>query len=165
MGATSTIRPTCGSGASSTGESAEISSEPSGWARGRAFAARHETAFAAALIAAYLLLLGTLAIFRHRTFHSFGFDLGLFDQVFWNTSQGRWFESTISHADSNPHSYLGDHWSPGYGLLVPLYLNYPRPETLLVIQTLCIGLGALPVYLLARLKLEAGLQRLGWVLV
>ena len=48
---------------------------------------------------------------------------------------------------------------------MPLYLNYPRPETLLVIQTLCIGLGALPVYLLARLKLEAGLQRLGWVLV
>jgi uncharacterized membrane protein len=127
--------------------------------------ARHETVFAAALIAAYLLLYGTLAILRHRTFHSFGFDLGLFDQVFWNTSQGRWFESTISQADPNPHNYLGDHWSPGYGLLVPFYLVYPHPETLLVIQTLFIGLGALPVYLLARLKLEAGLQRLAWVLV
>jgi uncharacterized membrane protein len=47
---------------------------------------------------------------------------------------------------------------------MPFYLAYPHPETLLVIQTLFVGLGAVPVYLLARLKLEPGLQRLAWVL-
>jgi uncharacterized membrane protein len=107
---------------------------------------------------------GTLAILRHRTFHSFGFDLGLFDQVFWNTTQGHLFESTISQADPRPHSYLGDHWSPVFGLLMPFYFAFPHPETLLVIQTIFLGLGAIPIYLLARLELDAGFQRLAWVL-
>jgi uncharacterized membrane protein len=133
-------------------------------ARVQAFLARRETALAVTLIAAYLVVYGTLAILRHRTFHSFGFDLALFDQVFWNTTQGRLFESTISQADPRPHSYLGDHWSPVYGLLAPFYRAYPHPETLLVIQTLLLGLGALPIYLLARLKLEPGFQRLACVL-
>jgi len=134
-----------------------------GWAPVQAFAARREKALAVALIAAYLVVYGTLAILRHRTFHSFGFDLGLFDQVFWNTAQGRLFESTISQGNPQPHSYLGDHWSPVYWLLMPCYYAYPHPETLLVIQILFLGLGAIPVYLLARLKLEPGFQRLAWV--
>lgn len=133
-------------------------------ARVQALLARRETALAAAFIGVYLVVYGTLAILRHRTFHSFGFDLALFDQVFWNTSQGRLFESTISQADPRMHSYLGDHWSPVFGLLTPFYSAYPHPETLLVIQTLLLGLGALPIYLLARLKLEPGFQRLAWVL-
>jgi uncharacterized membrane protein len=119
---------------------------------------------AALLIAAYLVVYGTLAILRHRTYHSYGFDLGLFDQVFWNSTQGHLFESTISQANPHPHSYLGDHWSPVFALLLPFYAAYPHPETLLLVQTLFLGLGALPIYLLARLKLEAGLQRLAWVL-
>jgi uncharacterized membrane protein len=146
--------------ASPTGESAAISSVRAGGARVQAFASRHEKALAAALIAAYLVDYGTLALLRHRSFHSFGFDLGLFDQVFWNTTQGRFFESTISSADPHPHSYLGDHWSPVFGLLAPFYSAYPHPETLVVIQTLFIGLGAIPIYLLARLKLDPGFQRL-----
>ena len=83
--------------------------------------------------------------------------------MFWNTTQGRLFESTISQANPIPHDYLGDHWSPVFGLLLPFYLAYPHPETLLVIQTLFLGLGAVPVYLLARLRLEPGLPRLAWV--
>src|SRR5438128_5864395 len=40
----------------------------------------------------------------------------------------------------------------------------PRPETLLVIQTLFLALAVWPLYLLARLKLEPGFQRLVWAL-
>jgi len=115
------------------------------------------------LVTTYLVVYGTLAILRHRTFHSYGFDLALFDQVFWNSTQGHLFESTISQANPHPHSYLGDHWSPVFALLLPFYAAYPHPETLLLLQTLSLGLGAIPIYLLARLKLEPGLQRLAWV--
>ncbi len=92
---------------------------------------------------------------RHRTYHSLGFDLGLFDQVFWNTTQGRPFESTMSQALAVPHSFLGDHFSPGLAILLPFYALYPHPETLVVAQTLALAVGAWPVYLLARLKLPA----------
>jgi uncharacterized membrane protein len=124
---------------------------------------RHEVVLAMGLVGLYLVVYLTLAILRHRTYHSYGFDLALFDQAFWNTTQGRPFESTISQANPSPHSYFGDHFSPVYWLVFPFYLAYPHPETLLVIQTVLISLGAVPVYLLAQLKLEPGLQRAGWV--
>jgi len=103
-----------------------------------------------------------LAVLRHRSYHSLGFDLGLFDQVFWNTTQGRLFESTMSQALPVPHSLLGDHFSPIFWLVVPFYYAYPHPETLVVVQTFCLALGAWPVYLLAKLKLPRG-YALAWV--
>ena len=113
--------------------------------------------------AVYSLTYGTLSVLRHESYHSFGFDLGLFNQVFWNTTQGRWFESTMSQALPVPHSLLGDHFSPVFLLVMPFYYAFPHPETLLVVQTLLLALGAWPVYLLAKLKLPAGYPVL-WVL-
>jgi len=49
---------------------------------------------------------------RHVTYHSFGTRPGIFDQVFWNTTQGRFFESTMSLAQAQPHSYLAITFRP-----------------------------------------------------
>jgi uncharacterized membrane protein len=95
-------------------------------------------------------------VLRHRTYHSFGFDLGLYDQVFWNTTQGRILESTMTGANPIPHSQMSDHFSPVYLLLVPFYHAYPHPETLLVLQTAALAIAAWPIYLLAKLKLGDG---------
>jgi uncharacterized membrane protein len=116
------------------------------------------------LAVVYFLLYATLAVLRHRSNHSFGFDLGIFDQIFWNTTQGRLFESTMSLSQPVPHSFFADHFSPALSLIVPFYFLYPHPETLLVIQTGALALGAWPVYLLAKLKLPDGYPLL-WVLV
>ena len=124
---------------------------------------RHQGLIALSLGAVYALMYITLTLLRHESYHSFGFDLGLFNQVFWNTTQGRPFESTMSQALPIPHSLLGDHFSPVFLLLMPVYFVLPRPETLLVIQTLALALGAWPVFLLARLKLPPGFAPL-WVL-
>ena len=126
---------------------------------------RFEPFIVVGLAAAYFLLYSVLSVLRHETFHSFGPDLGIFDQVFWNTTQGRFLESTMSLAQVEPHSYLADHFSPIYLALLPAYALIPRPATLLVIQTLFLALGVWPIYLLARLKLEAGAMRLLWALV
>src|ERR1700687_3308996 len=132
--------------------------------RARAWLLRHEGRLAVALAAAYFLIYAVLSVLRHESYHSNGLDLALFDQVFWNSSQGRPFESTMAQAIAVPHSMLGDHFSPVFLLLVPFYFAFPHPETILVIQTLALALGAWPVYLLARLKLRAG-YALPWVLV
>jgi len=125
---------------------------------------RRQGWLALALAVLYFLVYSVLSVLRHRSYHSFGFDLGLYDQVFWNTTQGRLFESTMTGANPIPHSQLGDHFTPFFFLIVPFYLAYPHPETLLVIQTLALTLGAWPIYLLARLKLPPGYALL-WVLV
>jgi uncharacterized membrane protein len=113
------------------------------------------------LAALYFLVYSTLSVLRHESHHSFGFDLGIFDQAFWNTTQGRPFETTMGLTPL-PHSQLGDHFSPILWLLVPFYAAFPHPETLVVIQTAALALGAWPIYLLAKLKLPAGYP-LVWV--
>jgi uncharacterized membrane protein len=131
----------------------------------RRLTVRLEPYIVAVLALVYFILYSVLSVLRHTTYHSFGPDLGIFDQVFWNTTQGRFFESTMSLAQPQPHSYLADHFSPIYLVLLPAYALIPRPETLVVLQTLFLALGVWPIYLLARSKLEAGLPRLLWVLV
>src|SRR5438552_18968537 len=126
-------------------------------------AIRFEPHIVAAVALTYFVLYSVLSVLRHTTYHSFGPDLGIFDQVFWNTTQGRFFESTMSLAQPQPHSYFADHFSPVYLLLLPVYALIPRPQTLVVIQTLFLALGVWPIYLLARHKLEPGWSRLVWV--
>lgn len=113
----------------------------------------------------YFITYCTLSILRHTTYHSFGPDLGLFDQIFWNTTQGRPWESTMSQAQPMPHSYLNDHFSPIYLVLFPVYALFPQPVTLLVMQTVALALGAIPIYLLARHKLGPGFPRIAWVAI
>jgi len=125
--------------------------------------ALHEERVAIGLVALYAVVFGALSLIRHWSFHSTGLDLGVFDQVLWNTSQGRFMESTLSLDRCVPHSFFGDHFSPILVALVPLYWIAPHPETLLVVQTIALAAGALPVYLLARALLPRGIERLIWV--
>jgi uncharacterized membrane protein len=126
--------------------------------------ARSEERVALGLVVVYALLFGALSLIRHWSFHSTGLDLGVFDQAVWNTSQGRFMESTLSLDRCVPHSFFGDHFSPILLALVPLYWLSPHPETLLVVQTVALALGAWPLYLLARRLLSRGIERLIWIL-
>jgi uncharacterized membrane protein len=109
------------------------------------------------------ILFGALALLRHWSFHSTASDLAVFDQVLWNTIHGRFMESTLSLARCDPHSFFGDHFSPALLLILPAYALFPRPETLLLVQTIALALGVWPVYLLARRFLPSTGQRLVWV--
>ena len=87
----------------------------------------------------------------------------MFDQVIWNTVHGRFMESTLSLAQCVPHSFFGDHFSPALLLIVPFYVLYPHPETLIVIQVAALAAGGWPVYLFARRFLSTAEERLVWV--
>ena len=87
---------------------------------------RLEPAIAAALVVGYLLLFSWLSVRRHQTYHSLGADLGLFDQIFWNTVHGRPFESTMSLAWTDPHSFFADHLTLYRKRPVYWYLQTPK---------------------------------------
>jgi uncharacterized membrane protein len=95
----------------------------------------------------YVLVFGGLSILRHDSFHSGGFDLGIFDQNIWNSLHGRPFQNSI--AIESP-VLLGQHLSPLLIALVPLYALWADARTLLIVQTLTLTLTALPLYWFAR---------------
>lgn len=123
----------------------------------------HEVGIALALALSWTALYATLAVLRHVTWHSTAFDLSVFDQVYWNTTQGRLLESSLDRGTCTPGSFFGGHLSPLHFALLPAYALLPRAETLVLLQALAVGLGAWPVYVLARDRLRPGAERLVWV--
>jgi uncharacterized membrane protein len=96
-------------------------------------------------IGVYIIVLVSASVFSYRHFFYAGLDLGIYDQVVWNTAHGRLFAYSF-----NPYSYLVDHREWFVLLLAPLYWVAAHPLTLLVVQTVVIASGAVPLYLLAR---------------
>ena len=85
-------------------------------------------------------------ILRHRLLGTAGFDLGIFDNLMFNALHGRPFRSTVAVPSG---SYLSNHAEYGMFLFVPLYALRQGPETLLMLQSLFMGLAAVPLYLFA----------------
>jgi uncharacterized membrane protein len=109
------------------------------------------------LIVLYILFFASLSIRQHETFQTYSADLGNHDQAIWNTIHGRLFHLTNM---AGLNSRLALHFEP---ILLPLslsYLVYSDPRTLLVLQTVMVGLGTLPVFWLAREKLDSDLAAL-----
>ncbi len=110
------------------------------------------------LTALILLMAGYTAFFSLQLFlhyYSFGsraLDLGNMNQAIWNTWQGRPFHQTNQPGATNR---LSLHVEP---ILLPislLYYLYPGPETLFVLQSLIVALGAILVFALTRYKLHS----------
>lgn len=97
------------------------------------------------MIVIYCAFFITVSVVQYLHFGYTGQDLAIFDQVLWNTSHGRWFAYSY-----NNYSYLVDHREWMLAVLASLYWIVPHPITILVLQTLVIASGAIPLFLLAR---------------
>jgi uncharacterized membrane protein len=111
------------------------------------------------LILAYVLFFSAYSLQRHATFNTFAADLSYIDQPMWNTLHGHFLERTL---DDRQVSRVAEHLEP---IIIPIALVYgvwDDVRAILIIQTLALALGALPVYWIAREQL-AGLAagRLG----
>ncbi len=108
---------------------------------------------ACGLAAAYAVFMSALTVTRHNAFMTHSFDLGIHDQIVYNALHHGILRST-QHGP-HPINYLGNHFAPILYLVAPLYALRGDARTLLVLQSLCLGLGAVPIYLLARNKLHS----------
>ncbi|KYF49568.1 hypothetical protein BE08_03480, partial [Sorangium cellulosum] len=100
--------------------------------------------------AGYAAFFSRLAITNHHALHTRTPDLGYYDNIFYQSIHGRPLGCSWIKA-----GYHGSaHFDPILVLLSPLYLIYPRAEFLLVLQSAWLGAGVVPVYLLAKDKLE-----------
>ena len=113
----------------------------------------------AVMLISYVAFYTGFTIHRHNIFNSAMLDLGIQDQVVWNTSQGRPFEESIEG-----NNYLGDHFQPLMALLAIPYRLYPSVYWLLIFQSVCLGLGGIPVFRLARRAFLSPLAGLAFAL-
>ncbi|MCI0696933.1 DUF2079 domain-containing protein [candidate division KSB1 bacterium] len=111
-------------------------------------------AIAGLLAAAYTVLFSCASIQRWESFNGTLFDLGIMIQTWYNTGQGRLLEESVNLGIPASRFWLA-HWEFIYIPLALFYKLAPRAETLLVLQSLFLAVGALPVYLLARDRLSS----------
>ena len=99
----------------------------------------------------WLFILLYIAIFLFLVFKRYYYfsynisDLAIFNQTFFNTIHGRWFDETVTL-----NNYFADHFSPIIFLLLPFYFLIPSPLTLLSLQTIGLGLAAWPLFYLSK---------------
>jgi uncharacterized membrane protein len=121
---------------------------------GRERAARIASgAFVIALWIAYGAFFSYLAITNHRALNTRTIDLGYYDNIFYQSIHGRPLGCSFIKA-----GYHGSaHFDPILVVLSPLYLLYPRAEFLLILQSVWVGAGVVPAYLIAKRKLDSRL--------
>ena len=105
----------------------------------------------------YIIIFGVFTSLRQYNFQTQTGDMGIFVQNMWNTAHGRIMQNTLEELPN----HFAIHWSPFLLLLAPLYRIFQSPYFLLMIQTIAIALGALPLYALAKYVLRSS----SWALV
>lgn len=99
----------------------------------------------AAMVTTYVVVFGYLTVRQHDRFGTFGFDMGIHDQGIWLLSRFREPFVTVRGLH-----YFGHHLNLISLALVPAYWLGAGPPFLVVVQTVALALGAVPVHLLAR---------------
>ena len=103
--------------------------------------------FTGALVAIGVALsaFARLATLRWQSFETNSFDLAFFDQIIFNTSRGRWFETSFVS-----YNFAGQHLEPILLAYVPAYWLGAGPYFLTISQSAVAALAAIPLYFFAR---------------
>ena len=108
------------------------------------------------MILIYVIYFSWFTVMRYQTLHASYFDLGIMHQTVYNSFMAiktsdwsRFLELT------NPHGFeqvkrMAVHNDIILGIIALFYFIYCGPETLLILQTVILALGAIPVFLIAQ---------------
>jgi uncharacterized membrane protein len=105
-----------------------------------------------AAVIGYGVYMSVFTLRMHGRFQTYGFDLGQYDNVFWNTMHGHPLRCTPLSMDENWHS-MRSHADLAVLFLAPIYAIKPGGAILLVMQSWMIALGAIPLYRFAARRL------------
>lgn len=104
-------------------------------------------------VAVFAITFSVLGILRHEALNSHSYDMGVYNQLVWNISHGRFFETSLEYYDYN---FLGDHLSLFLVFLAPLYWLRADPSVLIIVQAVALALAGIPIYWYAKERLGAG---------
>ncbi len=106
--------------------------------------------------ATYLLVVSYFSVSNHFAFGSNAWDLGVYNQALYSAlTRCRLFYHTVDLPGNPTGSFFGVHFSPIMFLLLPIYAIHPDPVTLLILRPVIVAIGAIPLYWIARDKLNS----------
>ena len=109
-----------------------------------------------ALVLWFAIFCSYYTVMAHYRMQTTAYDLGIFDNVFYNLTHGEFFKATPDlRRGGGPHLQLHVTWV-AY-LLLPFYALRQQADTLLVMQAVIVALGAIPYFLLARFRAHSAL--------
>lgn len=103
-----------------------------------------------AMMVIYAAYFTSLTVGIHHALGTSAYDFGLYDQGIWLLSRGKSPFVTLMG-----RNLFGDHASFILLFLVPLYWVFSSTATLLVVQSVVIALGGIPVFLYTRRRLAS----------
>jgi uncharacterized membrane protein len=95
-------------------------------------------------------LFAAVSLTRYTLKQADAFDLGIYDQALWKYSVFHGFENTVLRVKN----ILTDHFDPILMLLSPLYWIWSDVRMLLLFQSFIAALGCIPIYLIAKEKIN-----------
>ncbi|MFC1668095.1 DUF2079 domain-containing protein [Chlamydiota bacterium] len=98
---------------------------------------------------------------RHFSLCSNAYDLGLFNQLLWNSVHGNFLISSLK----GNLSYLTDHFSPIVVVLIPFYWFFQTPVTLLIFQTVSMTVSGILVYFISKKVTNNTVCSIAWLVV
>ncbi len=108
------------------------------------------------MVILYIGYFSVFTVLRIRALYAHYYDLGIMHQAVYNTYQAlRTFDWSRVLEISNPHGAgfvkrMAVHNDMLLAFLSPFYFIYSGPQTLVVLQTVILGLGALAIYGICR---------------
>jgi uncharacterized membrane protein len=102
------------------------------------------------MILAYAIVFTAITLDQYNMFWYGNFDLGIPDQGIWLLSQFK-----TPYLTTRGLHLFGDHTSFIHILVAPLYWIWDDVRALLILHTVTLAAGALPVYLIARDRFES----------
>jgi uncharacterized membrane protein len=109
----------------------------------------------AGMVGLYIAVFGFLSWRSQSQYFTTGFDIGIHDQAIWLAAHGHSTFDTVRGL-----GYFGENVNLISMVLVPFYWLGAGPHFLIVVNTLGLGLGAIPLWLIARDRLESPLLAL-----
>ncbi len=97
----------------------------------------------------YAAFFSLLLLRWHYKLKTGNFDLAINNNLMFGGLHGHFLESPVVFPQ-DPKKYLANHAKFGGYLFLPIYAIYPKPQTLLVMQSTFIGMSALPLWAFAR---------------
>jgi len=105
--------------------------------------------FVVVAVVAYASFMSFYNLRWHYKLKTHNFDLAIDNNLIFSALKGGHMQSTVSFGNK-ADQYLAAHAKLGQYVILPIYALYPKPETLIVIQSALLGLGALPLFGIAR---------------
>src|SRR5690606_34018461 len=108
-------------------------------------------AAAIAIGVAYGAFFSDLSVTNHHAMHTRTTDLGHYDNIFYQSIHGRPLGCTFIKGGN----HISGHFDPLLVLLSPIYLIYQSAETILVLQSVWLASGVVPLFLMVRTVLQS----------